>query len=587
MTYEPDSSAGHGPRRGAAVTVLALAVICVATVWLLYRLDPVALFGLAHDDTLMMSSAKALAEGRGYIMPSVPETPRQTKYPVLYPWLLSLVWRWDPAFPSNLEAAIALVTAFVCLALVASYFLLRSLGLGKWPALGITAFCGLHPFFLFHSARVMTDMPGMAFIMCIAAVAQRTLRRERAYARMALLGLLTGTAMLMRSIAFTLLIPIAGVAVYRKQYRSTAVFLATSVPLVVLGKLLQGHNDPLDQWAAQGGPGFQQTWLYYTSYLGYWKLHASDWEVLWGMVWKNLFSTWLTIGNYFLLIPLHVPLLPEALGKLVHNALAVTLGVGVLAGIVRHARRQGWAIIHWTYLLHTGTIIAWTHGDLTDRFPIPFLPLFCLGAWTEGKHLGPVIVDTLRGKKPVWEKVIAAGLALVVAFLVLRMGAAYLYSSRVHLDTLRESRVDLQKERFELYEWVRNNTDAADRFVTRDDGELYLHTGRQGMWPIAFSRELYYADREEALDRDLDRILDTARHIRARYWVKSVDEFLWFSHRQDYLRRIDELFENQPVVFQSSGGLMRLYDVSALVERTEEREPTAEGGWPRRSRVDD
>ena len=184
-------------------------------------------------------------------------------------------------------------------------------------------------------------------------------------------------------------------------------------------------------------------------------------------------------------------------------------------------------------------------------------------------------MDTLRGKKPVLEKVIAAGLALVVAFLVLRMGAAYLYSSRVHLDTLRESRVDLQKERFELYEWVRNNTDAADRFVTRDDGELYLHTGRQGMWPIAFSRELYYADREDALHRDLDRILDTARHIRARYWVKSVDEFLWFSHRQDYLRRIDKLFENQPVVFQSSGGLMRLYDVSALVERTEEREPTA------------
>ncbi len=102
MTYEPDSSAGRGPRRGAAVTVLSLAVICAATVWSLYRLDPVALFGLAHDDTLMMSSAKALAEGRGYIMPSVPETPRQTKYPVLYPWLLSLVWRWHPAFPSNL-----------------------------------------------------------------------------------------------------------------------------------------------------------------------------------------------------------------------------------------------------------------------------------------------------------------------------------------------------------------------------------------------------------------------------------------------------------------------------------------------------
>ena len=51
------------------------------------------------------------------------------------------------------------------------------------------------------------------------------------------------------------------------------------------------------------------------------------------MVWKNLFSTLVTMGNYFLLIPLRVPLVTEALGKLVHNALAVTLGVAVLAGI--------------------------------------------------------------------------------------------------------------------------------------------------------------------------------------------------------------------------------------------------------------
>ena len=51
----------------------------------------------------------------------------------------------------------------------------------------------------------MTDMPGMAFIMCIAAVAQRAVQRERAYALMALVGLLTGTAMLMRTIGFTIL----------------------------------------------------------------------------------------------------------------------------------------------------------------------------------------------------------------------------------------------------------------------------------------------------------------------------------------------------------------------------------------------
>ena len=287
------------------------------------------------------------------------------------------------------------------------------------------------------------------------------------------------------------------------------------------------------------------------------------------MVWKNLFSTLVTIGNYFLLIPLEVPFLTDALGKMPHNAIAVTLGVGVLAGIVRHARQQGWAIIHGIYLLHAGTIIVWTHGDLMDRFSLPFLPLFCVGAWTEAKHFSGTVLGALRGKGPILEKAIAGGLALVMAFLLLRTGAAHLYSSRVILGQLKENRVDIQKERLELYRWVQNYTDISDRFATNDDGELYLYTGRQGMWPIAFSKALYYAEREEVLDEDLDHILDTARHIRAKYWVRSKDEFFWYSHRKDYTRRMDSLLENLPVVFQSSGGQIRLYDVSVLTGSTE------------------
>ena len=569
MTQNAESNPDARSRREAGSTVLCLAVICVASVWSLFRLDPVSFFGQAHDDAMMMSSAKALAEGRGYIMPSVPGTPRQTKYPVMYPWLLSVIWKWNPSFPSNLEAALALSAAFVCLVVVASYFLLRSLGLGKWLALGITAFCGLNPFFLFHGGRVMTDIPMMAFLLCIAAVAQRALQHERAYALMTLVGLLTGTAMLMRSIGFTILLAVGVAAVYRKRYRSAVLFVATSMPLIVLGKLIQGNNGLLQPWVGQGGPGFQQTWLYYTDYVGFWMFHASDWQVLWGMVWKNLFSTLVTIGNYFLLIPLEVPFLTDALGKMPHNAIAVTLGVGVLAGIARHARQQGWAIIHGIYLLHAGTIIAWTHGDLMDRFSLPFLPLFCVGAWTEAKHFGGTVVGTFRGKGPFLEKVAAGGLALVAAFLLLRTGAVHLYSSRVILGQLKENRVDFQKERLELYRWVQNHTDISDRFSTTDDGELYLYTGRQGMLPIVFSKELYYAEREEVLAEDLDNILDTARHIRARYWVRSRDEFFWYSRREDYTRRMDTLLENLPMVFRSSGGQIRLYDVSVLTGSTE------------------
>src|SRR5262249_30222102 len=55
-------------------------------------------FGQYHDDTVYFSSAQAMAQGRGYILPSIPGTPPQTKYPILYSWLLSAIWKWRPIF---------------------------------------------------------------------------------------------------------------------------------------------------------------------------------------------------------------------------------------------------------------------------------------------------------------------------------------------------------------------------------------------------------------------------------------------------------------------------------------------------------
>ena len=58
--------------------------------------------GIFHDDGIYVVTARALAEGQGYRIISLPESPPQTKYPILFPWLLSLVWRLAPSFPDNL-----------------------------------------------------------------------------------------------------------------------------------------------------------------------------------------------------------------------------------------------------------------------------------------------------------------------------------------------------------------------------------------------------------------------------------------------------------------------------------------------------
>src|SRR5688572_25235068 len=60
--------------------------------------------GTFHDDGVYVSTTKALAENRGYKLINFPGEPWQTKYPILYPLVLSLVWRLNPEFPSNISA---------------------------------------------------------------------------------------------------------------------------------------------------------------------------------------------------------------------------------------------------------------------------------------------------------------------------------------------------------------------------------------------------------------------------------------------------------------------------------------------------
>src|ERR1041385_1590634 len=73
-----------------------LAVIVVLYCLLVTSIHPTNLFGLMEDDTIYFSSAREIAQGHGYVLPNLPGQPAATKYPILYPWLLSWVWRLNP-----------------------------------------------------------------------------------------------------------------------------------------------------------------------------------------------------------------------------------------------------------------------------------------------------------------------------------------------------------------------------------------------------------------------------------------------------------------------------------------------------------
>ena len=76
-------------RRSDLAVALGLAVVLLALgSWMMVP----GVIGVYHDDAIYVTTAKALAQGDGYRLINLPGTPPQTKYPILYPFLLAAVW---------------------------------------------------------------------------------------------------------------------------------------------------------------------------------------------------------------------------------------------------------------------------------------------------------------------------------------------------------------------------------------------------------------------------------------------------------------------------------------------------------------
>ena len=120
------------PRR--TIWLLILTVLGACSLYL-SLLSPAG-FGTYHDDAIYVTTAKTLATGQGYKIASLPYEPAQTKYPPLYPFLLSLIWRVYPQFPQNLTwmLLLSVVAAVSFLAMTYRYLTTQRYA-AEWQAL--------------------------------------------------------------------------------------------------------------------------------------------------------------------------------------------------------------------------------------------------------------------------------------------------------------------------------------------------------------------------------------------------------------------------------------------------------------------
>ena len=519
------------PALGAALA--ALIFLAVAA----WRAD-LASFGYFHDDTLYFTAAQAIATGQGNVMPSVPDRPAQTKYPPLYSVVLAAVWKIAPEFPGNVRLAVGLNLLLGTALVVGWFVLLQDLGAGPGEALAIAALSGLHPFVVSLAGAVLTDVPFMALAVWAVVLAGRALRGQDA--RWAAAVALSIFAVLTRSVAIAVLGGVGVAALLRKAWRSAALYAMLTASCFAGSAWWSATH----QFYAQGTPGYRQTMLFYTSYFDFWNLSVPDSGAFFAMAGSNLWEA--VRAPAALCLPLQA--LPE--NPYVQGAFLALVTVAILAGALYLGRRE-WHPFHFALLFHVPVIALWNY-PLANRFLLLFLPLFFLGLWRMARRAAQVRSRAAR---------IAAG--VMMALLALDAAYGYLWSLPEQMAAGTVERGTLAGEKAEAYGWIRAHTQHGDRFIAYEDASLYLATGRQALRPLAFSSEANYRNTEAVVARDLEHLSDTARQIRARYWLASSDDFQLEAGAPLIQQRARELVQHFPRVFRSRGGRVEIFQVNA------------------------
>ena len=196
---------GKTIRRSAVAPLCLLAVLLISAVVYFFAIRPDT-FGSYHDDSIYVTTAKALATGQGYRIISLPYQPAQTKYPPLYPLLLSAIWRVDPDFPQNLIPMMMLSIALAIGFLALSYWYLTVRGYAsKWQALLVVALTAANWRTVIVATGLYSEMLVALISVAVLSVSDFHQNTKRIKLREIATGLLIGLAFLTRSAGVTLL----------------------------------------------------------------------------------------------------------------------------------------------------------------------------------------------------------------------------------------------------------------------------------------------------------------------------------------------------------------------------------------------
>ena len=496
-------------RRLTAIGVFLLAI--APSAYLAWTLRSMPHLGYYHDDGIYWVSAKSLAEGGGYRIPSLPADPYQTKYPPLYPALLAGIWKLNPSFPGNLPDATLL--AWLCLPLVlfALWHLLSRYGFDFPRRCALLIVAGWSPVVAVFSFSLMPELLFTALLLLSLILAERA-GADDAPMLAAFAGMAAALAYLTKSIAAPLLITVPACFLLRRRAKSGMMFFATMAPAVA----------GWQWWVARHMTHAQdRVSLYYTNYLGF-QIYNVPLEDLGLVIWHNLDTALMGIGR---LLTFDVPVGSKHLERVI--------AVAAIAGAVRLTRRTGLLQYPVAALGMAMLLLIW-HYPPDQRMVFPLYPLLLAGLLTELENIRQALAASWR--KPAFaDRTAAAAGAGLLAALASFVGFTTIYGLGWFLPSLFGAyRADLDARR-PAYAWISANAPRDANLYAYDDPLLYLYTGRRSC-SIPIPSKFGYHNNDAGIDRLLDATADFAHEQHLDFVLLTSDEFYRDLHERGAAR---------------------------------------------------
>lgn len=507
--------------------VFVFVAICLLIQWP-YIVAP--LVGNHHDDGVLLVTARALAEGHGYVIESLPDPIAQTKYPILFPAVLALIWKFAPAFPDNLPwLRLVPLLCFWGWVYVAFRIVRDEFGKSEaaWWIAAVMLSC---PLLVYYGTIPMSETM-YSFISSLAIwLLLRISRREITWTDGVWVALAVAAAYHTRVVGIAL-VPVVAVVFLRKR---------TLLPFALFGVVLAALVTPWLIWiSGQSVPADPVVGFYA-------KGRYADWNVLTGST--HYTQHWRDVIVQNVLVAVVSPIGIWG-GKLPF----VLLSLAALVGLFHGWHSRGRIIINLWCIISLGIMIVWPWPAW--RFFLVLLPFALL---TASMGVSPPSCITIYIARAFAFALIAVGL-----WVSGKNALATWHYGTPHYTTDESSRALSWTEASATFSWICENTPPDVRIAATSDPRYWLYCDRHAMraFPLDPIQLFYVQDRTPFGDASALRNLLLRHHID--YLI--LERSLQWPETRPLMDQVAKLTASEAnpleTVFTSPGGSVTVYRV--------------------------